>query len=217
MTEAEEWAHGERWTGNADANAIRGIAKPRVLHVDEGGPGRRRLRVEIMTRLPGTPCSPTDVLRAAPSLSDAWWGELRAALHTLSRTPTERAGRSPGHVVDRIRGRFGIELDPAALRWETVHGDLHWANLFARPFGIVDWDHWGRGLVGEDAATLYCASSLQPDTAERVLTTFADVLDSEAGRPALLLVLARFLHRAEDGDHPDLVPALHRLADRLMA
>nr|CEL13388.1 hypothetical protein [Kibdelosporangium sp. MJ126-NF4] len=42
VIEQHAWANGEFWTGNIDANALTGVAKPRVLgHWDWiDGPGR---------------------------------------------------------------------------------------------------------------------------------------------------------------------------------
>ncbi|WP_019631986.1 hypothetical protein [Actinomadura atramentaria] len=196
---------------------IDGISKPRVLHVSEGTPGQRKLRVEVMTRQAGRPCSSTDVVRAPLTLPDRWWDDLRDALDRLAGVPTDRGRCESGRVVVGIREHLGVDVDPAALRWETVHGDLHWANVFADPFGLVDWDHWGRGLVGYDAATLYCHALLEPETAARVRTTFAHVLDTQDGVHAQMSVIARLLKRARLGDFPDLVPELRRLAGRLIA
>ncbi len=76
------------------------------------------------------------------------------------------------------RRHLGIELDPSAVTWQTAHGDLHWANLFGPQLAIIDWEGWGRGPVGLDAATLYCCSLPAPGTAERVYRTF-----HKLGRP----------------------------------
>ncbi|WP_090011488.1 hypothetical protein [Lentzea albidocapillata] len=91
--------------------------------------------------------------------------------------------------------------------WETVHGDLHWANLMGPKFGLLDRESWGRGPAGTDAATLLNYSLLVPQTVERVRDT------TDAGLPAQFYVAARLLHRADRGDHPDLVAPLRRHAD----
>lgn len=45
---------------------------------------------------------------------------------------------------------------------------------------------WGRGLAGTDIATLLLYSLLVPEITQRVHATFADLLDTQAGRTAQL-------------------------------
>lgn len=97
-----------------------------------------------------------------------------------------------------------------------MHGDLHWNNLLRPRLGILDWELWGTGPAGTDAATLYCYSLLVPRVANLIAQEFADTLDSDDGRRALLYVTARLLSRADNGDHPDLAPALHGQAAGLL-
>ncbi|WP_225978683.1 hypothetical protein [Gandjariella thermophila] len=178
--------------------------------------GPRRQRAELMTFMPGEVCSPTDVLRQEIELSNAWWAELRRCVDVLAATPTRRVNSDGVKVRERLGQFFGDRVDLGALRWETVHGDMHWNNLLRPDFGILDWDLWGRGPAGTDAATLYCYSLRTPSMARRVHDTFADVLDTAAGRVAQLCVIARLLRRVEQGDHPDLGEPLRRHADSLL-
>lgn len=214
VAEQPEWAHGEHWTGNADANAITGINKPQVLDAHEWSDGRRQ-RAEVMTYLVGRPCSRHDVLRADLTLSGQWWTDLRHALGALSTIKTRRVHAGQDRISQRIRERFGTDVDCTIERWETAHGDLHWANLLCPQFGLLDWEHWGRGPAGLDAATLYFFSLLSPQIAHRVHTTFADTLDSRSGHVAQLYVAARILRRIDGGDFPDLAPQVTSLASRL--
>jgi aminoglycoside phosphotransferase (APT) family kinase protein len=78
-----------------------------------------------------------------------------------------------------------------------VHGDLHWNNLLRPELGVLDWEGWGRGPAGTDAATLLHASVLAPATYRVVRSVFAEVLDSPTGRVAQLYAAARLLHRVE--------------------
>lgn len=217
VSEQTAWASGHGWTGNADANAVTGLAKPRVLAVHEWAEGEwRRQRAEVMTLLPGTPCSATDTARSdlGEDLSDGWWTELRSALDRLATTTTERVGTDQEKVDRRVHAAFGAAVDVRIQRWETVHGDLHWSNVL-RPLGILDWELWGRGPAGTDAATLYCYSLTAPPLARQVQDRFP-VLDTPDGHRALLYVAARLLHRVELGDHPQLADPLRQLARGLL-
>ncbi|MFF5990652.1 MULTISPECIES: phosphotransferase [Prauserella] len=114
-----------------------------------------------------------------------------------------------------MRDTLGVDLH--IRRWETIHNDLHWNNLLAPELGILDWEFWGRGPAGTDAASLYCYSLLVPDVARRVWRTFGTVLDTDDGQRALLWVAARLLHRATKlGDHPALITPLHELTAPLL-
>ncbi|GAA4612302.1 phosphotransferase [Saccharopolyspora hordei] len=214
VSEQVQWAEGDWWTGNADANAITGIRKPRVLDVVEWEvPGVRRQRAELMTYVPGRRCSDTDVLRAEVDLPAEWWGELRRSLDVLRATPTTRIRKDAPGIRKAVHDALGLSIEVA--EWETVHGDLHWANLLQPELGVLDWELWGRGPVGTDAASLYCYSLLSPRTAATVRAAFADVLDTPTGTTALLYVAARLLRRTSMGDHPELASQLHRLVDEL--
>lgn len=214
VSEDERWIDGDFWTGNLDANVFTGLSKPRVFDVYEWEEGRRQ-RAEMMTLLQGSPCSHTDALRRPIELPDTWWTELRRAVDTVAAMPTNRVNADQELVSNRIRQRFE-SMSPVVTRWETVHGDLHWANLMSPEFGLLDWELWGRGPAGTDAATLLCYSLLVPQTAERVRAVFSDVLETEAGRLAQLYVVSRLLHRIDKGDHPDLAAPLTAHAETLI-
>ncbi|MGI9003543.1 MAG: phosphotransferase [Pseudonocardia sp.] len=217
VSEEPRWARGYAWTGNLDANSIVGVAKPHVLDVVEWSERDWRIqRAEVMTVVPGAPCSATDVLRSEPDFSVAWWSDLRRCLDTLAVTSTERTHADQERVTGRIRGRFGGVVDTTVTHWATVHGDLHWSNVMRPDFGVLDWELWGRGPAGTDAATLLCHSLLVPEVVEAVRTLFADVLDTPTGRVAQLYVIARLLRRIDGGDYPDLAEPLGRLASHLL-
>nr|WP_258343439.1 phosphotransferase [Saccharopolyspora gregorii] len=166
-----------------------------------------------MTHVPGRPCSSTDALRTDIELPATWWAELRRSLGVISSTPTVRMRKDEPAIRKAVHDALGRSIE--VREWETVHGDLHWANLLHPELGILDWELWGRGPVGTDAASLYCYSLLAPRTAAAVRDLFADKLDSESGRTALLCAAARLLHRTEMGDHPELAEPLRRLATSL--
>lgn len=217
VSERPQWLPGQFSTGNLDANVITNVVKPRVLDTTEWDePGWRRVRAELMTLMPGRPCSATDVLREAIDLPESWWGELRRTLDVISATPTSRTSADQDKVTQRVEAVFGRSLDVRIQHWETAHGDLQWSNLLGPEFGLLDWEWWGRGPAGTDAATLYCYSLLVPTIARRVHTVFADVLDSPAGRVAQVYVAARLLSRAAQ-DYPDLADPLRQHIQPLLS
>lgn len=218
--EHERWVTDARvsdfWIGISDSAAITGVSKPIVLHSTEWAEPdrRRRVRADVMALLPGRPCSPTDVLRSAPDLPDAWWTDLRRSLDALRSHPTTRFAER-GQSGDRVRDMLGIELH--IDQFETVHGDLHWNNVLGPEFGLLDWEMWGRGPAGMDAASLYLHALLVPDIAGRVHNMFADVLDSPAGRAAQIHVAAAVLDRARrEPDYADLANVLREHVRPLM-
>ncbi|MFD4636869.1 aminoglycoside phosphotransferase [Lentzea sp. NPDC058436] len=215
VSENKQWISGDFWTGNLDANALTGLAKPRVLDVYEWEEHRQQ-RAEVLTLLPGSPCSRDDVLREPIDLPGEWWAELRRTLDVIASAPTERVNADQEMVNGRIRQRFGESTDATVDEWETVHGDLHWANLMRPDFGLLDWEWWGRGPAGTDAATLLSYSLLVPEVAERVRSVFGDVLESESGRLAQLYVASRLFRRMDKGDYPDLASELEAHIEALL-
>ncbi|GAB3686563.1 aminoglycoside phosphotransferase [Saccharopolyspora tripterygii] len=216
VSEFPEWASGEFWTGNAEANTLpASIPRPRVLATTEWAEGRRQ-RAELATRLPGRPCSTDDAPVPPLRLDPAWWAALRATLATLAATPTRRTHADQERVTRRIRGAFGSQVDTHVERWETVHSDLHWNNLMQPEFGLLDWEGWGRGPAGTDAASLLCCSLLNPDTYRALRSEFGDVLDSPTGRVSQLYAAARLLHRVEMDQRLDFADALRAHARALL-
>ncbi|MBQ0926760.1 aminoglycoside phosphotransferase [Saccharopolyspora endophytica] len=216
VSEFPQWAHGQFWTGNADANDLpETISRPRVLGTFEWEDGRCQ-RAELSTLLPGHPCSNTDIPATDEPMPFSWWSTLRNTLATLAATSTSRVHTDQDRVTRRIREDFGEQAPTHVERWETVHGDLHWNNLLCPEFGLLSWEAWGRGPAGTDAATLLCCSLLAPTTYLAVLSQFRDVLDTSTGRVAQLYAAARLLLRAERDQHHEAARAL-RIHGRLLA
>jgi hypothetical protein len=216
VSEHLSWINGDWWTGNQDAADITGIAKPRVLDVREWTDDGQALRAEVMTHVPAPRCSPTPDLRQRLDLPPRWWQNLRLMLDRLGDVSTDRQAVGQQRVSKRLRIFFGDRIDTKVDRWATAHADLHWANLTGPDLAVLDWELWGRAPYGYDAATLYCHSLLQPDIANIVHDTLADVLDTPDGARTQLYVIARMLLRAERGDYADLVIPLHRHARSLL-
>jgi hypothetical protein len=214
VSEYPQWAHGDTWTGNVDGGKLAGLAKPVVLAFTEWEDGGRQQRGELMTRCPGDAVSRTDLLRNDVYLSAQWWEELRRNLRRLSRAPTNRRHTTQDSVSRRAQSALGLDLRIGS--WETVHGDLHWANVLAPELHILDWELWGRGPAGTDVASLYCHSLRVPAMAQRVHATFANILDSADGRVAQLAVISRMLLRVHRGDYPEMEQPLREHAATIL-
>ncbi|RSN38593.1 aminoglycoside phosphotransferase [Amycolatopsis sp. WAC 04197] len=213
--EQRQWADDPMWTGIPESNAITDVPKPIIVNSATWSHGDLAVRADLMTVLDGTPCAPTEVLRQPLDVDDSWFAGLRHALYRVAITPTTRFARPSG--IDRRTAQIFGATTAAAMpinHWATMHGDLHWNNVLAPSLGILDWEMWGCGPVGIDAATLYLNSLLVPETARRVHETFVDVLDSPAGRTAQVYGAARIIGR---GDHPDLIEQLRPHVRRLLA
>jgi hypothetical protein len=211
-----EWAQGEYWTGNKDSISISGVPKPVVLDMYEWGERNYRNRAEVMTLVTDQPCSATEELRDDLDLSDRWWSDLRNALDRLAEHPTDRGKRDQQQVSRRLLAFFGSSVDPTVTGWVTAHGDLNWTNLTRPDLVLLDWESWGRKMIGYDAATLAVLSLRAPDTAKKVRDTFADVLETQDGVRAQFAVIARYLKRVELGDFGDYADHLHRHARTLL-
>lgn len=215
VSEFPTYINADWWSGNADANRIRAVAMPRVLAVEEWHERDwRTQRAELMTIVPGKPISQPggiDSLR----LPLRWWSALTSTLQHIRATPTERMTEPRDRIDARLRDALGDDVALPELRWETVHGDLHWQNLLAEPFGLLDWEFWGRGPACLDEATLYCASLHRPDLATVVFRELGDRLDSRDGRIAQLYAAARLLRRSQMEDPHGLSAPLRRLLDEL--
>lgn len=215
-SEEPQWLPGDFWTGNLDANIFANIAKPRVLEVTEwDDQDWRSVRAEVMNLFPGNLCSPTDVLREPLELSSAWWTELARCFHIIRSTSTNRVSITQDKVTHRVKMAFGAQSDLQIKHWETIHGDMHWSNLVEPNFGLLDWEFWGHGPFGTDAATLYCYSLLVPTMARKVYATFGEVLNTPAGRTAQVYAAARLLNRAEQ-DYPDIISPIRQYIQPLV-
>lgn len=223
--EWHRWVHdsdtADHWTGIPDSNAVVGVPKPLILGSTEWDEDQdRRVRADLMTLMPGRPCSDSDELRNPPDVSDAWWDELRRSIDLIRQTHTGRYANLATPANTRVRKVFGdaVAVAFAPTVFETGHGDLHWSNVLCPELGVLDWELWGTCPVGTDPATLYLFSLLVPSVAERVWSTFENVLDSQAGKVARVRVASRILfHAREQGHYPDLAPLVEEHVQPLLA
>ncbi|WP_237502639.1 phosphotransferase [Streptomyces sp. SID8374] len=211
---------GKLWTGPEDAERLvpRHVPRPRLHLVREWVDGEDAYRAELYEFVADGALSPSPVLAEAPRLTATWWSGLRTALGCLATVRAERMAVRQAYL-DRAMPTYlaflGRPVPTTVPAWSTAHGDLHWGNLCGPELTILDWEGWGVAPAGYDAALLHAYSLAVPEVAERVRTELSDILASDAGRFAELVVITELLQSAERGDHPELVPALRQRAEEV--
>lgn len=210
------------WTGEECASVLTDVNKPTLLRSLRWLDAGEALvwRVDELTHARSVLISATPEITADPGLPASWWAELRTSLAALARHRTVRVGARQDLVTRRIDEFACGSVDPTVEEWATAHADLHWANLTAPRCEILDWEGWGIGPRGLDAATLWGYSLAVPAVAERIETEFADDLATRSGKIAQLFTCVELLRMVVNfGDHPDLrgplTSAARRLADEL--
>lgn len=207
------------WRGNitAEQQIPADVPRPRLLHRDEWESGPWRYAAEAFEHTVGKPFSQTPAPSGplpVGSLPDAWWSELRRILDVVGDVTTRRFTIGPVWAEQLLADHFGSD-QAASSPWITCHGDLHWANLAGPDLVVFDWEGWGGGPDGYDAASLLVHSLLQPGLAAEVRDRFAGVLDGERGRYAQQVVVVEQLWRRRDTPDDPLLPALDAYADSL--
>ncbi|MGC5260596.1 hypothetical protein ACPXCO_06115 [Streptomyces cyaneofuscatus] len=212
-----ERAGGKLRTGPEDAERLvpRYVPRPRLHLVREWAEGDDVYRAELYDCVADGAVSAAPVLGEVPRLTPAWWSGLRTVIGGLSTVRTDRTAVRQAYL-DRAMPKYlaflGRPVPTAPPAWSTAHGDLHWANLAGPQLSILDWEGWGMAPAGYDSALLHAYSLAVPETAERVRRELSDILASEAGRFAELVVITELLQSAERGDNRELVPALRQRA-----
>ncbi|WP_222721839.1 aminoglycoside phosphotransferase [Actinomadura alba] len=187
------WRLAEQaWTGAEAASVLRGVARPELLRSMRWADQDRDVvwKAEELTLIGSKAVAPNGTPTADPGLSDAWWVSLKTSLTALAAHPTGRVGMGQEHLSLRIAEVYGGEVATVVEEWTTAHADLHWGNLTAPDCWLLDWEDWGAGPRGLDAATLWGFSLGVPALADRVLAEFADDLATRSGRLAQLLFCA---------------------------
>jgi hypothetical protein len=214
------WKIGPAWTGLEHASALRGVSRPELIRSVRWRDAARELvwRADELELVASAPVEAGGVVTAMPELGEAWWNDLRSSLAALAVFATERVGMPQAHLSRRIGEVFGDAVDTAVDEWATAHADLHWANLTAPECRLLDWEDWGRGPRGLDAATLWGHSLLVPALADRVLEEFDEDLSTRSGRLARLLFCANVLRLARRATVPSpLAEPARKAADDLLS
>lgn len=211
------------WNGVEAAEALRGVAKPAwyqgVSWVDrDAGLMWRADETQLIT-VPAV--LPRGTLRDNPALSDSWWTVFNASLDAMAaHSPAHPATRHTAFLTQqRITGVvtsvFGHDVDTTVDEWVAVHGDVAWQNLTAPRCWLLDWEDWGAGPRGFDAACLWMCSLAVPELGERIARERCADLASRSGLVSWLYVCAGILdlEEAEEFVEPAHQQAKHILKE----
>jgi hypothetical protein len=208
---------GRQWNGVLESREIPGVNKPQVRDSYDWQTATHRWRAELLSYVDSQVCSATPELRTTLDLPESWYRTLRSSLDALAAYETGRINTRQDLISRRINEAYSAPVDTTVKIWTTVHGDIHWANLTAPDCWILDWETWGKGPLGLDAAFLYCFSLLEPRLAEAIFRCFEDQLSTDDGIRSQLFVCAELRRMATlYGDHPDLVTKLDELSLELL-
>lgn len=211
--------HERTWTGEECASVLVGIPKPSLIRSFRWLDPATQIvwRADEMTLARAPIVSKTPDAMAEPDLPAGWWAELRGALETLSRHKTERVAARQDLITRRITQFTSTPIDAKIPEWRTSHGDLHWANITAPQLNLLDWEGWGAGPRGLDAATLWAFSLGVPALANRIHSEFAADLDTRSGQLARLFMCIELLRMVDNfGDHRHLKEPLTYAATALV-
>ncbi|MGZ9928331.1 hypothetical protein ACXNSR_00405 [Streptomyces sp. NC-S4] len=172
------------------------VPRPELLRIRDWTTGAYAYQAELYAFVPDPMVSPRPVLDEDPGLPETWWKEMTAALDALADVPppADREAVREEYLCRVIPQFTDHQVDD--VTWTTAHGDLHYGNITRGPH-ILDWEGWGRAPYGCDAATLYLYALLTPETAARIRTELAPVLDRPEARTGLLTVCTQVL-QAQD-------------------
>ncbi|MFJ9646526.1 hypothetical protein [Streptomyces sp. NPDC101206] len=201
---------GKLWNGPSTSRALPvSVPRPDLFGIRDWTTDAYMYRAELYAYTPDPIVSPRPILNEDPGLPETWWKEMTAALDALADVPppTDREAVREEYLRRVIPEFTGHQVEE--ITWTTAHGDLHWANITRTPH-ILDWEGWGRAPYGYDAATLYLYALLSPETATRVRTELAPVLDRTEARTALLTVCAQILQARDRVDfYAELADPVH--------
>jgi hypothetical protein len=157
-----------------------GVSKPKWYGCEHFEHDGRTMRADLLSLAPSPACTSELILTAIPDVTDEWFADMRRSLDALAAWKTDRV----------------CITNPMATKatvWVTGHGDMHWCNLTAPTFCLLDWDSWGKVPLGFDAATAYCSALLVPEVADEVYATFRDQLETPDGRISLTIAANHLL------------------------
>lgn len=190
-----QWDRENERQGWAASAAIPGVSKPIWYRCHDFEHAVRAMRADLLDVAPSPACTSELILTSRPPLGPEWFAEMRRSVDALARWPTQRVG-----VGTR---------PPDVERWVTSHTDMHWCNLTAPAFCLLDWDSWGLAPLGFGPATAYCAALLVPDVAEQVYATFRDQLETHDGRISLTIAANHLLNIIQnEGRYPEIARPL---------
>lgn len=121
---------------------------------------------------------------------DSWFTDLHRAMAGMQAAAPRQHAVTPAHIKVSIAKAFGPRAPTEVVEWRVCHGDLHWSNLTAPRLMLLDWESWGLGPRGYDAARLITYAGHVPEVQRMLFVTFAEDLDTSSGQVALLYALA---------------------------
>jgi hypothetical protein len=207
------------WTGDECASVLSGVSKPELLRSYRWTDVGLQIvwKADEMTIVGDPPIAPDPYVVIAPRLGEDWWAVLTASLESLALSKTGRVAVRQDLISRRISEVSGRRVDPAVDEWRPAHGDLHWANLAAPRCVILDWEGWGSGPRGYDAALLWAFSLGVSSLADEILGRFREDFATRTGTLARLFVCSELLHMVGTyGDHPFLEGPLKLASDDLI-
>ncbi len=206
---------GQGFNGAEAAATLTGVAKPAwfasvAWHDRDCGVMWRADETELIS---AAPIKAGGVLTVDPQLSASWWATLSTSLDALAAADTTRVATlhtmpiTQARVTAEIEDAFGDHVDTSIAEWAPAHADLAWANLTGPECWILDWEDWGMGPRGLDAAMLWSYSLAVPGLAERVYAARSAELDSRDGQLMMLFFAAGILSAGSDYSGPLYEPA----------
>ena len=212
---------GKLWEGAvlAERSLSEAIPRPNLLAEYSWTSEGVSFQAHLWEFLRGKELSETPDLSSPVDVSDQWWPSLREAVDEVGRTPMPEGREVMTQAFIHRIPRFIPALEGTDLmvkEWRTAHGDLHWANITKKPLQLFDWEGWGGAPAGYDAAVLLAYSLPAPATASKVREVFEDLLRTETGRLAQLVICAEIIQASErDEIHARLRPYAEALAAEL--
>lgn len=209
-------AGGKLWEGPGLAERLLDshVPAPALLAEVTWTDNGRAMQAHLYEHLNNPTVSTTPALHKPVQLDERWWQDLVEALSSIRQVPADPDRKVVTQAYINRIPRFIPELEGEDLtveRWESSHGDLHWANLTTDPLQIIDWEGWGAAPAGYDTAVLHTYALPVPEIARRVRTEFADQLTGPTGRLAQLVIAAEVLQAAARDDvHAELAPYVRR-------
>ncbi|MBM3633369.1 MAG: hypothetical protein FJX03_06685 [Alphaproteobacteria bacterium] len=207
------------WQGWKDAQSLDSrIPKPAYLgSIEHWRKEQVTFSTLLISYIKEPICSTNPWIAEHHFLTDEWLSSLKKTLGFLSVYPTKKVSVKQDLITRRIHERFGTDINSTIDHWETVHGDLHWANLTQKTPYILDWDKWGTAPQGLEIGFLYCFSLNNPSVSQKIKEAFAEDLSTQDAYKSLLFICCELLRMNElHNDHPHLVPALQNLSHEVL-
>jgi hypothetical protein len=123
--------------------------------------------------------------------------------HLVTQTTTLLTQARLTETLDRVFPALDTTVD----EWGAAHGDLGWTNVTTPEFWILDWEDWGSGPRGLDAASLWRASLAVPSLADRVWRERRADLECRSGKLAVLFLCAHLIEAGPERAGPLFEPA----------